>query len=113
MSENRRKTLSDEMKINIQSGGVGRRKKSRHGGTTVTKLTPEIERQIIQLVNDNCTMTTLDIPEKLDITMHETTVWRWLKKLQFSWKVTRPVLYFEMTQLSNLKGKLLSSGTRL
>ncbi|KII64650.1 hypothetical protein RF11_10007 [Thelohanellus kitauei] len=45
---------------------------SCRGGTTVTKLTSEIERQIIQLVyNDNCTMTTLDIPEKLDFTVNE------------------------------------------
>ncbi|KII64613.1 Transposon Tf2-6 polyprotein [Thelohanellus kitauei] len=121
MSENRRKSLSNEMKKMIfkmvvlegqQVASVSRildiprttihtaLKKiqpdgtiveSRRGGTTVTKLTPEIERQITQLINDNCTMTTSDIIEKIGITVNETTVWRWLKKLNFSWKMTRPV----------------------
>ncbi|KII61374.1 hypothetical protein RF11_12788 [Thelohanellus kitauei] len=53
---------------------------SRRGCTTVPKLTPKIERQITQLVDDNCTMTTLDIIEKIIITVNEKT-----------WKMTRPV----------------------
>ncbi|KII61210.1 hypothetical protein RF11_11295 [Thelohanellus kitauei] len=47
---------------------------SRHGGPNVTEFTPETERQITQLVNDKCTMTTLDIIEKIGITVNETTV---------------------------------------
>ncbi|KII66350.1 hypothetical protein RF11_14242 [Thelohanellus kitauei] len=100
MSENRRNTLSNEMKKMVfkmvvleghQVAAVSRildiprttihtaLKKiqpdgtiieSCHGGTTVTKLTPEIERQITQLINDNCTMTNSHIIKKIGITVN-------------------------------------------
>ncbi|KII68081.1 hypothetical protein RF11_06287 [Thelohanellus kitauei] len=143
MSENRKKTLLNEMKkitfkmvalegakvtavsriLDIPRSAIqtalkiiqpdGTIIESRRGGTTVTKLTREIERQITQLVNDNCTMITLYIVEKLGITVNETTVWRWLKKLHFAWKMTGPVTILRNDELSNLNGKLLSNGTRV
>ncbi|KII69406.1 hypothetical protein RF11_11050 [Thelohanellus kitauei] len=61
------------------------------GGRKFAKITLEIENQIRQLVADNCTTTIQWIIDTLELDVCHTTVWRWLKKNSYSWKITRPI----------------------
>ncbi|KII61447.1 hypothetical protein RF11_12862 [Thelohanellus kitauei] len=50
-----------------------------------------IENQIMLLVADNCTTTIQGIIDTLEIDVCHTTFWRWLKKNNYSWKITKPI----------------------
>ncbi|KII71583.1 hypothetical protein RF11_03358 [Thelohanellus kitauei] len=63
----------------------------QRGGKRCTKITLEIEYQIRQLVADNCTTTIKGIIDILVLDVCHKTVWRWLKKNNYSWKITRPI----------------------
>ncbi|KII66551.1 hypothetical protein RF11_16010 [Thelohanellus kitauei] len=63
----------------------------QRGGRRHAKITLEIEHQIRQLVAYNCTTTIQGIINTLDLDVCHTTVWRSLKKNNYSWKMTRPI----------------------
>ena len=63
----------------------------KRGGNQPKKLTPEIQNTLTNLIQDNNHYTLSDIVDNLSIDVHPATVWKWLKALNFSWKITRPV----------------------
>ena len=54
-------------------------------------LNDEIKSNLLQLIQDNCTVTLGSMIEKLNLQVSQSTVWRWLKSLGISFKMTRPV----------------------
>lgn len=54
-------------------------------------LTDELKIRIRELVDDNITVTIQEIKEQLQVDVHLTTVWRWVKSLGFTYKITRPI----------------------
>ncbi|KII66202.1 hypothetical protein RF11_12027 [Thelohanellus kitauei] len=77
MSENKITTSTENEEISIKMVVIegekistvksnGTTTESRGVGTDITKLTPEIERRIIELVNDNSMVSTSDIVRKLN-----------------------------------------------
>ena len=69
----------------------GTSEKSTRGGSRPRKFTEDIRSRIVLLINDENPYTLSDIVRELNINVHESTVWKWLKKLNYSWKITRPV----------------------
>ncbi|KII69434.1 hypothetical protein RF11_13495 [Thelohanellus kitauei] len=61
------------------------------GGARRTVLNDEISEQIRNMVNDNQTTTVQEILDGLNVQVTLSTVWRWLKKLNFTYKMTCPV----------------------
>lgn len=70
---------------------TGIKNAGKKGGCKPSQLDEDLKTRIINIVNDNYTITVEDIIQKLDLTVHTTTVWRWLKKIHYSWKLTRPI----------------------
>lgn len=56
-----------------------------------TILTDELKNQIRELVNDNITVTIQEIKDQLQVNVTLTTVWRWVRSLGFTYKITRPI----------------------
>lgn len=54
-------------------------------------LTEEIKARIRNLVNDNTTVTIDEIQRNLDVGVHNTTIWRWVRSLGYTYKMTRPI----------------------
>ena len=50
------------------------------GGRTAGKITEEIKTNLLSLINNNSVYTLTEICEELDLQVHHTTVWRWIKK---------------------------------
>lgn len=46
---------------------------------------------LIDIINSNCLLTLKEIKTKLNINIHQTTVWRWLKKLNYTMKKVRRI----------------------
>lgn len=65
--------------------------KRNSGGSLPRKFTDEIKERIVRLINDENLYTLADIVHHLGIDVHQATVWKWLKNLNFSWKITRPI----------------------
>ncbi|KII68921.1 hypothetical protein RF11_03830 [Thelohanellus kitauei] len=42
-------------------------------------------------MNDNDTKSVMDVKNRLNVDAHETTVWRWIRKLGFTYKMTLPI----------------------
>lgn len=63
----------------------------KRGGNQPKKLTPEIQERLINLMEDDNIYTLADIKHHLNIIVHPPTVWKWLKSLNYSWKITRPI----------------------
>ena len=63
----------------------------KRGGNQQKKLTEEVIQRLQSLIDDNIQYTLQDIVDNLGIDVHAATVWKWLKKLNYSWKLTRPV----------------------
>ncbi|KII60279.1 hypothetical protein RF11_15376 [Thelohanellus kitauei] len=62
----------------------------KKGGNRPTLLDDEMKKRIIETINDDCTISVDGIIKKLNLEVHSTTVWRWLKKINYSWKLIRP-----------------------
>ncbi|KII63197.1 hypothetical protein RF11_07878 [Thelohanellus kitauei] len=76
------------IKIYEDSGSVEKRPK---GGSRHTKLTEEITSRLIDLINDENLYTLADIQHHLGIEVYPSIVWKWLKKLIYSWKITSSI----------------------
>lgn len=63
----------------------------RRGGSRTATFRDEINTQIIRLINDNTTHTVEEIQTQLGVQVSLTTVWRWVKSLGFTYKITRPI----------------------
>ncbi|MGL6145463.1 MAG: IS630 family transposase [Macrococcoides caseolyticum] len=61
------------------------------GGNTRGIFNQTIETQIRSLINDYETTTIEEIKTRLQVTANNSTVWRWVKKLGFTYKLTRPI----------------------
>ena len=57
---------------------------AKRGGNQRKKLTDEIIQRITVCIEDNYLYTLDDIANSLTITVHPATVWKWLKKLNYS-----------------------------
>ncbi len=83
-----RSTLSDLVKRYRATNSSTR---SIRGGSRYTVFTNEIKDNLIKLMEDDCTLTIQCIIEKLGITVHISTVWKWIKRLNYTYKIVRPV----------------------
>lgn len=70
-----------------------------HGRRTVWSV--ELQARLHTLINDNRTTTIKEIKMGLDVDVSLTTVWRWLKKEGYSYKMTRPI--FERRNDTDIK----------
>jgi transposase len=61
------------------------------GGARNTVLSAEIANQIHTLMLDNNIYYLHDLKRILDVNVHESTIWRWLKKLNYSYKLIRNI----------------------
>ncbi|KII61205.1 hypothetical protein RF11_11290 [Thelohanellus kitauei] len=71
-----------------ESGDVeaGHRSGSQH-----TFISEELKQRIVQSLNDNTTTTIEGIKNTLQCPVSCVTVWRWVKDLGYTYKITRPV----------------------
>ncbi|KII63854.1 hypothetical protein RF11_05876 [Thelohanellus kitauei] len=83
-----RSTVDDIVKKYRRTGVAN---KSAKVGALRVKLTPSISSRIVELMDDNVTQSVVDIKNRLNLSVDDTTVWRWVKKLGFIYKMTRPV----------------------
>lgn len=65
--------------------------KSSRGGCRHVSLTQDIKDDLERLIEDDCTITLQSMIEKLSLTVHPSTVWRWLKSMNMTFKLARPI----------------------
>ncbi|KII73497.1 hypothetical protein RF11_00090 [Thelohanellus kitauei] len=58
---------------------------------TVIALTDDMKQRLMETINDDSTICIDGIIEKLHLSVHTFTVWRWLQKINYTWKLTRPI----------------------
>ncbi|KII66775.1 hypothetical protein RF11_15241 [Thelohanellus kitauei] len=63
----------------------------RRGGSKHTVISDEMKQRIVQLINDNTTTTIEGIKNTIQCPVSLVTVWRWVKELGYTYKITRPV----------------------
>ena len=68
-----------------------RTSKLKKGGSRNTTLTDNLKERLLKLIDDDCTITLQSMIEKLNLSVHRSTVWRWLKALNISFKMTRSI----------------------
>lgn len=61
------------------------------GGATRTVLTEQLKIEISLLINDNSTVCLDQIMDRLNLNVSSPTLWRWVKNLGFTYKMTRPI----------------------
>ncbi|KII63062.1 hypothetical protein RF11_08515 [Thelohanellus kitauei] len=61
------------------------------GGGKATQLDQNTKQGLIETINDEGTVTIEGIIQKLNHVIHSTIVCRWLQKIKYKWKLTRPV----------------------
>lgn len=61
---------------------------AKKGGVVIND---QIKGQLMGLINDDCTISISRMIEKLNLNVTETTVWRWLKSMNITFKMTRSV----------------------
>ena len=81
-------TVSDIIKAYHDEG---RSSKASKGGSKTQILSDVVKGEILQLINDDCTITLQSIVEKLNLAVHRSTLWRWLKALNITFKMTRSI----------------------
>lgn len=69
----------------------GKIEANKRGGYKPSKLTENIKNTLVSLINDDNLYTVSDLIDKIEVDVSVSTVWRWLKKLNFSWKLVRPI----------------------
>ena len=70
---------------------TGLKEASIRGGVTATKYNDEIIIRLLSLINDNFLYTLSELRAALYIDVHLSTLWRWLKKLNYTYKIVRPI----------------------
>ena len=83
-----RSTVSDIIRAYYCDGRII---KSKTGGSRNVLLTEDLKTMLLQLIHDDCTITLQSMIEKLNLSVNRSTVWRWLKILNISFKMTRQV----------------------
>lgn len=83
-----RTTIYDIVKKHRETGEIN---KSSKGGAINVKLTEQLKTSLINIMNDNTSKSILDVKIELAIDVNVTTVWRWVKKLGYTFKMTRPI----------------------
>lgn len=83
-----RSTLSDIIKKYKEKGTF---KKDKKGGVRGQKFTETVKERLHEIIEDNCTITIEGIIDKLEINVCQSTIWKWLKKIRISYKMTRPI----------------------
>lgn len=83
-----RSTVKSMVRKFDQSGEI---KCGIRGGSRIAVFSQELEHQIMDLVNDNQTITLNEFKTKLNLSVSLTTIWRWLKSMNITWKMTRPI----------------------
>lgn len=63
----------------------------RRGGDRKSLLSNEIAEQIVGLMNDNFAYNLGDIKRILNVNVSIATIWRWLKKLNYTYKLIRTI----------------------
>lgn len=84
----KKSTVFDIVKRYRETGSVSKLKK---GGAKNIIFTSEIKEKLLKLILDNCTITLSEMICKLEINVSIVTVWRWLKSMEITLKLTRPV----------------------
>lgn len=65
--------------------------KSQKGGSRNITLTQDVKSSLIALINDDCTITLQSMIDKLNLTVHPSTIWRWLKAMNMTFKIARSI----------------------
>lgn len=70
---------------------IGTEKIQKTGGAKRLLLTDTIKQNLMAIVNDNSTVTISGMIRALQIDVHPSTIWRWLKKINISFKMVRSI----------------------